>query len=226
MPSLIDRTGLKLHDWTFLKYAGAQRWRVKCVCGSIVVRKTNTILEGRSRSCGCRAGARISDAKRKYGPVSSRRIPEYGVWQKMISRCHNRRDRGFSAWGGRGIRVHESWRKDFTQFFAYVGARPSPAHSIDRIDNDGDYEPGNVRWATRRQQARNRRSTLMVTVRGRTLPFHKWSEKFAYLSYDLFLARRKRGWSEEDAVLTPLIEPQEAGRRSGAARRQKRAPRR
>lgn len=83
--------------------------------------------------------------------------PEYRAWRHANQRCHYARHPQFASYGGRGIRMCDEWRKDFTAFLRHVGPRPSKDHSLDRIDNDKGYEPGNVRWATRSEQARNRR---------------------------------------------------------------------
>lgn len=84
--------------------------------------------------------------------------PEFWAWQAMQQRCYNPKQRSYPHYGGRGIAVYEPWRKSFAAFLAYVGPRPSEAHSLDRYpDNDGDYEPGNIRWATSHQQQSNRR---------------------------------------------------------------------
>jgi hypothetical protein len=85
----------------------------------------------------------------------------------MITRCENPNVHNYASYGGRGVRVCSAWRGDFAAFLAHVGRRPSPQHSIDRIDNDGNYEPGNVRWATTAQQNRNQRDNLFVEVEGR-----------------------------------------------------------
>lgn len=85
------------------------------------------------------------------------RTPEYRAWSLMKDRCLNPASANYPYWGGRGIKVHELWQRDFPAFFAHVGRRPSPKHSLDRIDNDGHYEPGNVRWATKKEQRANQR---------------------------------------------------------------------
>jgi len=87
-------------------------------------------------------------------------LPEYRIWSAMKDRCLNPKSSNYPRWGGRGITIYEPWIHDFTAFFEYVGLRPSPKHSIDRIDNDGPYAPGNIRWATRSQQQKNKRPVI------------------------------------------------------------------
>lgn len=100
---------------------------------------------------------------------------EYRTWQEIKRRCAGRSDSRFKYYGGRGIRVCDEWRADFRAFLAYVGRAPSAAHSIDRINNDGHYEPGNVRWATRVEQSNNRRGRLHITIGGITKTLAEWS---------------------------------------------------
>jgi len=106
------------------------------------------------RSCGCLH-------RKSHGEASQRKKPqtaEYVAWAGMKRRCFNTHDPKWRDYGGRGIKVDPRWAKDYKEFLKYVGRRPSPMHSLDRIDNDGNYEPGNVRWATARQQYHNRRT--------------------------------------------------------------------
>lgn len=95
------------------------------------------------------------------GKTPRSKTPEYRVWSGMNTRCYNKKNRAYPSYGGRGIRVYELWRSGrknaFDAFLEYVGPRPSPRHSLDRIHNDRDYRPGNVRWATQKEQSRNRR---------------------------------------------------------------------
>jgi len=101
-----------------------------------------------------------------YNRNNKDRRPEYSVWNHMIQHCENKNDQRYRYYGGRGISVHPSWHK-FVNFLSYlqstIGLRPSPKHSIDRINNDGSYVPGNIRWATKQEQNRNRRQWRAVS---------------------------------------------------------------
>lgn len=131
----------------------------------------------------------------------SRKIPEYRAWINMKSRCYNPATPGFDRYGGRGIAVCDRWRSSFADFFTDVGPRPSPNHSLDRWPNpDGDYEPNNVRWATREDQARNFADfNHMVTIDGRELTLVEAVEKTGLL-YNTVLYRLKRGWPLDSAL--------------------------
>jgi hypothetical protein len=139
---------------TVLSEAPASRWgpRVlcRCTCGTQHVVATASLRTGLSTSCGCLWRETIT----KHGMWAR---PEYKVWAAMIQRCHNPRVKPYANYGGRGIQVCDRWRRSFVAFLRDVGRRPSPDLTLDRIDNDGNYEPGNVRWATWTEQAHNKR---------------------------------------------------------------------
>jgi len=120
----------------------------------------------------------------------------------MNQRCTNPRHHAFASYGGRGIRIAAVWRHDFAAFLAYIGPRPSRAYSLDRIDNSKGYEPGNVQWATKAQQARNCRSTIRLTHNDETHPLHVWAERLG-VSTMLLHNRRRLGWTDERIVTTP-----------------------
>ena len=139
--------------------AGTRRahriWLCACDCGQLKELSTTSLVSQGTRSCGCLRLER-QKAPRK-GKHKLTRTAEYRAWQSIKTRCYNVNSRSFVNYGGRGIKMSSTWRKSFVQFLKDVGHRPSPTYSLDRIDNDGDYEAGNVRWATQKQQMANRR---------------------------------------------------------------------
>lgn len=134
----------------------------KCTCGALRIVPIQNLKSGASRSCGCARDALTSRRNQTHGLSA---LPEYKTWCGMKDRCHNPNNKHFDIYGGRGITVCPEWRDDFAAFFSHIGPRPSPDLSIDRIDVNRGYEPGNVRWATASMQARNRRP-FMVHPRG------------------------------------------------------------
>lgn len=130
------------------------------------------------------------------------RSPEYRSWSHMKGRCYCESDPGYHNYGGRGIGMHEDWREDFQAFFDYIGPRPGPGFSVDRIDNDGNYEPGNVRWATQKQQSRNFRHNRVLTFEGQTKCLVEWAEEIG-VNRRTLQVRLSRGWSVERALTKP-----------------------
>lgn len=140
------------------KYKGFSCWRCLCSCGKETFVPTSSLQRGTTTSCGCirrQNAVAMGSSSRKHGASDTKL---YAAWAGMKDRCYNRNGPGYKDYGGRGITVHESWRNDFEAFRRDVGEPPAGL-SLDRIDNDRGYEPGNVRWATSLQQMRNRRTS-------------------------------------------------------------------
>lgn len=138
-------------------------WLCRCDCGAAHIARGNHLRTGITKSCGCQRG--LSTAARCTTHGAARRgahAAEYRSWAHAKNRCLNPTNAAFERYGGRGIRFSEAWKNDFAAFYAHIGPRPSPSHSLDRIENDGHYEPGNVRWATKHEQSLNRRPRRMA----------------------------------------------------------------
>jgi len=138
--------------------------------------------------------------------------PEYSSWKAMKRRCFKSSDSYYHCYGARGITVCKRWLS-FDNFYADMGAKPSPSHSLDRIDVNGNYEPTNCRWATAKQQSNNKRATTHVTFEGQNLSLKEWSdgEGFAYATIQ---GRLKTGWSLNSIINTPILDQREAARRA------------
>jgi hypothetical protein len=175
---------------------------VKCDCGKEKwVRETNLMI-GHAKSCGCLA---VDNMRRVATTHGQSRTPLYRTWVSIKDRCRPI-ETGQRTWYP-DIHIHAPWLHDFEVFAAYVnehlGPRPR-GQSIDRIDNTGDYMPGNIRWATDKEQARNRRSSRLLTINGEARCLAEWAEKYK-LPESTISNRLSRGWSEEDAVKTPSL---------------------
>jgi len=142
-----------------------------------------------------------------FNPNCASRQPEYNSWLAMRNRCGNPKNPFFKYYGGRGIAICDRWNESFFNFLEDMGRRPTPKHTVDRIDNDGNYEPGNCRWATRKVQQNNRRQNLpnnkLITWQGKTLHQNGWCRLLGFSPSTLY-NRLKLGWSIERAMTTPV----------------------
>lgn len=140
---------------------GELLWKCTCSCGNQITICGSDIRSGHTKSCGCIRKERNNGTKhnRCY-------TPEYLAWRNMKSRCYNPKGTSYKDYGGRGIEVCNSWLKSFDVFFSDMGTKPSKAHSLDRIDNEGNYCKANCRWASTEQQSNNKRTTKVYTVVG------------------------------------------------------------
>lgn len=173
-------------------------WRFRCECGNTHETQASSVMHNLTRSCGCLRRETGATAGRGRATHRMARSPEYEAWNSMIQRCTNPNAQAFQQYGGRGIKVFDLWRT-FENFLADMGPRPSPKHSIDRINNDGNYEPGNCRWATRKEQQRNMRNNRMIVVDGVSMMLVEAVER-AGLDYMMVYGRLYRGWDISRAL--------------------------
>lgn len=194
--NFIDLTGQRCGRWTVIGEANTPSrhvyWNCVCECGTHKIVRGSALTSGHSNGCKpC--------GKRKHGMTGT---PEYVNWQRMNGRCRNPQCKDFPEYGGRGITICDRWRS-FAAFYADMGPRPSPVHSIDRYpDQDGNYEPNNCRWATPTEQSRNRHHVRPITFNGATQYLPDWSAQLG-IAYGTLYGRLKKGWTTEKAFTTP-----------------------
>jgi hypothetical protein len=165
----IDLDGQVFTRLTVLGFAGSDgkhSWRVcGCSCGQVRKITSNQLRSGKSRSCGCLARELTGLRSRTH---NKRNTNEFRIWSDMRNRCQNPNNYAYKNYGGRGIQVCSRW-ESFQAFYDDMGTRPSRGHSIDRINNDGNYEPDNCRWATWKEQQNNRRNNVLGEMREQPL---------------------------------------------------------
>jgi hypothetical protein len=170
----LNLTGKRFGRWVVLRFDGIRGsgslrsrrsyWLCQCDCGNQKVVSGSHLTRGASTSCGCWYLENAANRNRVHGEASlKKQTPEYRCWHSMMNRCHNPNNAGWLRYGGRGITVCERWKAAYLNFLADVGRRPSPSHSLDRINVNGNYEPSNCRWATSEEQLSNRRPFGAIT---------------------------------------------------------------
>ncbi len=167
-----DHTGNRFGKLTVLGYLGGGLWLVGCACGNEIVRKTAYVSAGAAKSCGCNRNPKKHGHTRR-GWVS----PEYRAWVELRARCNPDRVEKSKAYIRRGITVCPRWLESFENFLEDMGIKPSPKHSLDRINNDGNYEPGNCRWATAKEQGNNRSNNRRLSLAGVSKTVSEWSRE-------------------------------------------------
>lgn len=176
--------------------------RCLCDCGESVVLSYNDVKTGHTKSCGCWK----RDYLKKVSEATIGYKYEKIVWRGMKTRCYDPDSTNYPLYGGRGITVCDRWINSFDDFIKDMGSRPSRDYSIERRDNNGNYEPSNCHWATDKEQANNRRSSRMVIYRGQTKSVAAWCDHLG-LDYHRVRARILNGWDAERAFNTPRVKP-------------------
>lgn len=175
------------------------RWECQCDCGSIRLVLGKNLLNGKSTSCGCFTIERTRETHTTHGMSSNKsKHPVYQSYLGIKKRCFVRSDESFKDYGGRGITVCERWL-DANNFIQDMLPSWRPGLSIDRIDVNGNYEPGNCRWATPKQQARNTRTNRIISIGGVSKCISEWAD-FVGINHLAIRSRLNRGWSEQESV--------------------------
>lgn len=201
---LIDMTGQKFNRLTAIKRIDLKKWLFKCDCGNEKVIDSYCVRKGITKSCGCYNAEVASERGTTHGLTHT---SEFHTWCAMRKRCDinkaNKED--FDLYAGRGITVCERWLNSFENFIEDMGMKPSPKHSIDRIDNNKGYYKENCRWATNKQQSRNKRDNFYITYNNEIKTLVEWCEELN-LNYKTIYARLKVSkWSVEKAFTTPYM---------------------
>lgn len=198
-----DVRGRRFGRLVATKYVTGSRWLCLCDCGNESTVVSQKLHSGETRSCGCLSrDTCIARSQTHCQP----RDKAYHAWAHIIQRCTNPKEKSWKNYGGRGIRVCDRWFS-FENFLADMGRPSSSVLTIDRINNDGHYEPGNVRWADRKTQGRNKRNCVRITFRGETLILSEWAERIGIDQDTLWMRLRSkssRRWSVEEALTTPV----------------------
>lgn len=200
---LVDVSGQRFSRLVALRYVvGAQKWACLCDCGNEVLVTGTCLRRGSTKSCGC-----FSNESRRnrtiHGHARKRnQSPTYYIWHSMVNRATNPLCKAFPNYGGRGITVCDEWL-DFSRFLADMGERQEGL-TLERIDNNLGYSKENCRWATRAEQARNRRSNRMITHNGVTKLFSDWARDAGIRHTTLRARLDEYGWTFERALTTPV----------------------
>ena len=200
----VDIMGQTFHYLTAIKPVGSSKsgvvWECRCKCGKTTKTTAKNLRSGNTKSCGCLNSERVIARNKANATHGMTGTPTWLVWDNMIQRCTNPNNKSYKEYGDRGITVCQAWRDEFSTFLKDMGPRPAGA-SIDRIDNNKGYEPGNCRWASSQEQANNRRNNITLTVGGITDTLANWSRKTG-IGQKTIMYRIKNGWSDEQALST------------------------
>ena len=189
--------------------SGKTAWECKCDCGNITFVTTSNLTCNRIRSCGC---LKIKQLLERSTTHNQRHTVLYSVWRGLRQRCNNPKHASYHNYGGRGITVCEEWDKSFQAFYDWSYANGYSTENqkdeklkltIDRIDNNGNYEPSNCRWVDRKTQTRNMRTTRFITFNGQNKSVSEWCEIYG-IKLHTFNTRIRNGWSIEEALTKPI----------------------
>lgn len=185
----VERVGTDIHRHSI--------WKCICDCGNETYVTLNQLISGKTKSCGC--------LHTKHG-LTSKGMPrrEFNIWRNMIDRTSNPNSKDFNRYGKRGISVCDEWRNSFKKFYDWANANGySDNLTIDRINNDGNYEPSNCRWATVKTQSNNKRNNVLLNFNNETHTLTQWSE-ILKIKPETITSRLNRGWNIKESLTAPL----------------------
>lgn len=194
--NFVDLTGKKFTDWTVIsldepktKEKRESYWVCKCKCGTIKTLLGGNLRSGKSTSCGCSRIEMIQGYKLSEHPL-------YWVYKSIQNRCYRKTDKSYHNYGGRGIKMSKSWYNSFNQFVVDMGQKPTPSHSIERLDNEKGYSKNNCKWGTPKEQGNNQRTNVILEYKGKKMNVTQWAE-YLEIKRHLIYSRLKLGWSIE-----------------------------
>lgn len=202
MPAFKDLTGQNFGRLTVIERRidarrNATVWRCKCSCGNVIDVFAGNLTRGHTSSCGC---LRVDTTTKMHVTHGLVHHPLYIVWGGMKKRCTNPNCAAYPNYGGRGIGICDEWEQDFKMFYDWaMSSGYADNLTLDRIDNDGDYEPSNCRWVDKLTQVRNRRNTLLVQHGGKTQTLKAWADELG-IGYHTLYSRINRGWSVDETL--------------------------
>jgi hypothetical protein len=206
-PNALDLIGQRFQRLTVTEklpqkiYNGCVAWRCICDCGKEVVSTTGNLRSGNTKSCGCHMREQSQmNAIRTFTKHGNSKDPLYQTWVSILKRCGDPTSRDFHNYGARGIRVCDRWLMDFRAFAYDMGPRPTPMHSIDRIDNNKGYSPDNCRWATKREQSNNTRRTRWIEAFGKRQTLKQWADECGVRPSLLHQRMHRDGLTAEQAI--------------------------
>lgn len=204
MGAFIDLTGQRFGRLTVIERAenknGKIMWKCKCECGKIVIIQNNNLKSGHTKSCGC---YKKDHSQGKTHNKSNTRL--YTIWENIKQRCYNSNCKNYIKYGKRGITICDEWKNSFTAFYDWAMSNGYADNlSINRKDNNGNYEPSNCEWTTEKNQANNRRSSRYITYNGKTQTLAQWADELN-IDYRALWARINQcNWSIDKAFNTPI----------------------
>jgi len=210
MPEYKDISGQKFGRLTAIKRVGKNKhshslWKCQCNCGNETVVELPKLTTEHTKSCGCLREEKMREKRLKHGATIDGKSRLYEIWCSMRSRCHNENKKNYKNYGGRGIKICETWEKSFEKFRSWANNNGySDNLEIDRIDNLKGYYPENCRWVVRGKQMNNKRNNVHLRFNGKTKTIAEWAKETG-ISYNTLYARiNKLNWSVEKALTTPV----------------------